>query len=890
MKNLKIASLYVLAFIPFCLTAQNPFHSGGPVFSTNGFFKLPGNDSRIIYSFNNGWLYHKGDIKNAKEINASDADWQQVQLPHGVDILPEEASGGINYQGIVWYRKHFIIPEKISHKKLSLTFEAIMGKCSIYLNGELIASHKGGYLPITIDLSANHVKLQSDNVIAVMTDNSDDPSYPPGKPEYALDFCYFGGIYRNTWLTATNSIHITDANIIKKDYGNGVFVSFDNVSKKQATVNVAMNLINESGQSKKVTAMVTLKDKDGNIVAENKTKLSLAKGKDATASQTFTIKGPLLWHPDHPYLYDLYTTLLDDKNQVIDGYYQRVGVKSVILKGKEGMYLNGEPFNDKLMGANHHQDYPYVGNAVPDNLAWNDAKKLRDAGIRILRLSHYPQSNAFMDACDELGIFTIVPTPGWQFWNNDTSFVELMYSDIRQMVRRDRNHACIFAWEPIPNETRYPDYFAKNAYNITHREDPNKNCIAACDYGSAAWQMFDLLYAHPFSEAETHTDKCLFTREWGDNVDNWSAHNSPSRASIAWGEIPQLIQAMHYANPPYKYDCWEMFYETPKQLLGGCLWHSFDTQRGYHPDPFYGGIVDFFRQPKFSYELFKSQQSANSPYVQQEEKDPYNLFIANIMSPFSPADVTVYTNCDSVKLIAYGKDSMTLAPDQSLKMPHPMLVFKNVFHFMDIKDLTHEKLMASDPDWSSLMAIGYANGKEVIRVTRKPAKRPSKLKLVTDLEGRKPLADGNFIIPVFAEMQDENGLIQRLNESLVHFSVKGEGLLIGKDLPGINPHKIIWGTAPALVRTTLKAGTIEVIASMEYPGEQTPASDTLYIETQPATIPSLFSPQYVTNIKDGESEKPRMEQTDKLSEAEKKKAIQQVEKDQTHFMGDTPKK
>jgi len=890
MKNLKIASLFVLACIPFCLTAQNPFHSSGPMFSTNGFFKLPDNDSRIIYSFNNGWLYHKGDIKNAQEIDASEADWQQVQLPHGVDILPEEASGGINYQGIVWYRKHFTIPENISGKKLSLTFEAIMGKCSIYLNGELIANHKGGYLPITIDLSTNHVKLQADNVIAVMADNSDDPSYPPGKPEYALDFCYFGGIYRNAWLTATNSIHITDANIIKKDYGNGVFVSFDNVSKEQATVNVAMNVINESGQSKNVTVMVTLKDKDGNIVAENKRKLSLAKTKDATASQTFTIKDPLLWHPDHPYLYDLYTTVLDDKNQVIDGYYQRVGVKSVILKGKEGMYLNGEPFNDKLMGANHHQDYAYVGNAVPDNLAWNDAKKLRDAGIRILRLSHYPQSNAFMDACDELGIFTIVPTPGWQFWNSDTSFVELMYSDIRQMVRRDRNHACVFAWEPIPNETRYPDYFAKNAYNITHSEDPNKNCIAACDYGSAEWQMFDLLYAHPFSDAETHTDKCLFTREWGDNVDNWSAHNSPSRASIVWGEIPQLIQATHYANPPYKYDCWEMFYETPKQLLGGCLWHSFDTQRGYHPDPFYGGIVDVFRQPKYSYELFKSQQSPSSPYVQQEEKNPYNLYIANIMSPFSPADVTVYTNCDSVKLIAYGKDSMTLAPDQSLKMPHPMLVFKNVFHFMDIKDLTHEKLMKSDPDWSSLVAIGYANGKQVIKVTRKPAKRPSKLKLVTDLEGIKPLADGSFIIRVFAEMHDENGLIKRLNESLVHFTVKGEGILIGKNLPGINPHKIIWGTAPAMVRTTLKAGTIEVIAGMEYPGEQTPTSDTLYIETQAATIPSLFSPQYVTNIKDEASEKPRMEQTDKLSDAEKKKAIQQVEKDQTHFMGDTLKK
>ena len=872
MKNLKFQLLFIISFVPFCLSAQNPFHSNGALFSTDGFFKLPESDPRTIFSFNNGWLYHKGDIKDARLTNVADSTWQQVQLPHGVDILPEEASGGINYQGIVWYRKHFSVPENVAYKKLSLTFEAIMGKCSIYLNGELIATHKGGYLPIVVDLS-NHLKLQSKNVIAVMADNSDDPSYPPGKPQYELDFCYFGGIYRNAWLTACDPIHISDANIIKDASGNGVFVSFDNVSKKQATINVTMNVINESNKSKKITVMFILKDKDGNVVAQNKKRILLPEGRDGAASQSFILKDPLLWHPDHPYLYDLYTTVLDDKNQVLDGYYQRVGVKSVILKGKEGMYLNGEPFNDKLMGANHHQDYAYVGNAVPDNLAWNDAKKLRDAGIRILRLSHYPQSNAFMDACDELGIFTIVPTPGWQFWNKDSSFAELMYSDIRQMVRRDRNHACLFAWEPIPNETNYPEYFAKNAYKIVHQEDPNKSCIAACNYGSADWEMFDLLYAHPFSEEEKHTDKCLFTREWGDNVDNyWSAQNSPSRACIAWGEVPQLIQATDYANPPFIYDSWEMFYEAPRQVLGGCIWHSFDTQRGYHPDPFYGGIVDVFRQPKYSYELFKSQQSPNSPYEEKEGGRQYHLFIANIMSPFSPADVTVYTNCDSVKLIAYGKDSMTLAPDKSLKIPHAPLVFKNVLKFMDIKDLTHEDIMSSNPDWASLIAIGYANGKQVIMKTRKSVKRPSKLKLVTDLEGIKPIADGSFIIPVFAEMQDENGLIKRLNESLVHFTVKGEGILIGKNLPGINPHKIIWGTAPALVRTTLRSGTIEIIAGMEYPGEQTPASDTLYIETRAAAIPSIFNPGDVINIKNDDPiasgfGKPATEQMDKLSDA-----------------------
>ncbi|MEO8849867.1 MAG: hypothetical protein ABI440_14710 [Casimicrobiaceae bacterium] len=165
--------------------------------------------------------------------------------------------------------------------------------------------------------------------------------------------------------------------------------------------------------------------------------------------------------------------------------------------------------------------------------------------------------------------------------------------------------------------------------------------------------------------------------------------------------------------------------------------------------------------------------------------------------------------------------------------------------------------------------------------------------MVTDLEGLKPAADGSFIIPVFAEMQDENGLIKRLNESLVHFTVKGEGILMGKNLPGINPHKIIWGTAPALVRTTLKAGTIEIIAGMEYPGETTPASDTLYIETKVANIPSIFNPGDVINIKNDDpangSFKPTPSQADKLADGEKKKALKQVEIDQTHFMGGSKK-
>lgn len=878
-------SVFFLAFNLHVSIAQNPYAAPGSHFSTNGFFQLPGNNAREIFSFNNGWLYHKGNIKNAEQINLTDSNWQQVQLPHGTDILPEEASGNINYQGVVWYRKHFIVPNNINQKKLSLTFEAIMGKCVIYLNGKQVAAHKGGYLPVVIDLSKANINTNgTENIIAVMADNSDDASYPPGKPQYGLDFCYFGGIYRNVWLLATNPVHITDANIVQPLSTNGIKVSFENVSAQSAIVNLSVNIINESLNKQNIVVESYLKDKDNKTVAKFFEKVILDKNGNATVQKHMTVKNPLLWHPDHPYLYHLYT-VVKTKDSVLDGYYQRIGIKSVILKGKDGVYINGKPFNDKLMGANHHQDYAYIGNAVPDNLFWNEAKKIREAGVRILRLSHYPQANAFMEACDALGIFTIVPTPGWQFWNNDSNFVNLMCSDIRQLIRQNRNHACIFGWEPIPNETHYPASFAKQSYEITHAEDPNPNCIAACDFGSAEWQRFDMVYAHPFSGVEEKTDKCIFTREWGDNVDNWTAHNSPSRANFAWGEVPQLVQAQHYANPSYPFESWERFYASPKQLIGGCLWHFFDTQRGYHPEPFYGGIVDMFRQPKYAYEMFKSQENPASDFVKQEDKNPYTLFIANIMSPFSPADVTVYSNCDSVKLVAYGKDSLTLAPDKALHIPHPPLVFKDFYSFMDVKDLDHVKKGKKTPeDWDALVAIGYVGGKEVIRTVRQPAKRPSKLVVKTSLEGLQPVADGSFIIPVFAEMQDENGRVKRLNESLVHFSVKGEGILIGDNTVGINPHKIIWGTAPALIKTTLQPGKIKIIASMEYAGNQTPTSDTLVLESVKNNLPAIYRAKDVLRIKQ-DNNKNAQSSTETLSDEQRKKILERVSEDQEHFMG-----
>ena len=145
-----------------------------PAFSTAeysmaGFFPLDGT-GRIVASMNPAWRFHRGDVSGADCKAFADSAWEVVSLPHGVEILPSEASGCVNYQGPVWYRKHFSLPDSLSGKKLFLHFEAIMGKSRVWVNGKEVARHYGGYLPVVADIT-DVVDREGDNVIAVMTDN-----------------------------------------------------------------------------------------------------------------------------------------------------------------------------------------------------------------------------------------------------------------------------------------------------------------------------------------------------------------------------------------------------------------------------------------------------------------------------------------------------------------------------------------------------------------------------------------------------------------------------------------------------------------------------------------------------------------------------------------------
>ena len=784
--------------------------------SVGGFLDVPGS-GRGVLQFNVGWRFHKGAADGAESAGFDDSQWPVVNVPHGLEILPLEASGGINYQGPAWYRKHFEAPAGLAGKRVVLHFEALMGKSKVWVNGQLLKEHFGGYMPCIVDVSAA-LEHGRENIVAVWVDNSDDPAYPPGKPQAELDFAYFGGIYRDVWLISTGRIHVTDPNEVNQIAGGGVFVHYEDVSATQATVCINTHIANGSGESAALGVETILQDGDGREVARGKGTISLAAGKDGTLKHKLVVAKPHLWHVDDPYLHDL-TIRVTTGWGLVDAVRLKIGIRSIEFRGRDGFFLNGKPFEGKLIGTNRHQDYAYVGNAVANQAHWRDAVRLREAGMRVIRCAHYPQDPAFMDACDALGMFVIITTPGWQFWNKDPVFEQRVFMDIRNMVRRDRNRPSAWLWEPILNETNYPGYFAERVHQITHEEYPHPGCYTACDGGAAGQEHFDVVYGHvygshdgqiydrtPENEAKYRFDyanerRCVFTREWGDCPADWRAQSSPSRVPKGWGERAQLLQAEHYGDPDYLFgESYESLYAAPAQHVGGTLWHGTDHQRGYHADAFWGGILDATRQPKYSYYLFKSQVSPKTRITRVDAK-PF-VHIAHLLHPTSPADVTVFSNCDEVRLKYNGQivGCKPTHPDGSHMPRHPV-VFEKAFRFS-----------RHGMKGTLLEAEGLIDGEVAATATRRAWDRRQKLVLAADLCGLPLQADGGDFVPVVARIVDKNGEVVRLTDDTIRFSVEGPAEIVGGDTQSINPQKLCWGEAVILVRAGIEPGLITVRA------------------------------------------------------------------------------
>ncbi|MBR6189596.1 MAG: glycoside hydrolase family 2 [Prevotella sp.] len=884
---MRLTLFFIICLLSFCHVAAQ---------SVAGLFPLDGS-GRVVYNFNEGWRFLLGDAEGAEAVDFDDRAWPVVCAPHTVQLVPAEASGGRNYQGPCWYRKHFIMPSDMKGKQVVVHFEGIMGKQQVYVNGQMVKEHLGGYLPINIDLSAFDVKAGDSCLIAVRADNSDDKNYPPGKKQSQLDFAYHGGMYRDVWLLGLSPVHITDPLERGEVAGGGVFLHYDNISEKSAEVFIDVEIkktlprlhpVGRGVVTSEVTA--TIKDAEGNVVKTLKQKLTLREGECKTARLNTTLKNPHLWSPESPYLYNVelkVTTPLPHREGqgegLSDGGIIRMGIRKAEFRGKDGFWLNGKPYH-QLVGGNRHQDFAYVGNALPNSQQWRDAFWLKEAGMDIIRAAHYPQDPSFMDACDELGLFVIVPTPGWQYWNKAPEWGEMVHQNTRDIIRRDRNHPCVLMWEPILNETRYPEDFALKALQITREEFPYPGRpVAAADLNSAGVkENYDVLYDWTDNVDKgnyDNVDKCIFTREWGEYVDDWYAHNAINRAARGWGEHAMLTAALSLA------DTYGMMYHGQRQFIGGCQWHPFDHQRGYHPDAYLGGIYDAFRQKKYAFEMFRSQiaNSKSSNSKSSNSKLPH-LFIAHELTQFSPNDVTIFSNCDSVRLTALnGWKTATLPVIHDPNgIPNAPVTFTGFWDFWKAREQSY-----TNRSWQNvkLVAEGIVGDSVVCRVEKMPSRRSTKLRLYADEMGRQLVADGSDFIVVVAEVTDDNGNVRRLARESITFTVEGEGSIIGDASIGANPRAVEWGSAPVLVRSTHKAGKITIIARPTYEGVHAPTADTLTIESISPLLPSCYT-EKPTTLKSQPStlnSQPSNLKSPTMSDAERRRSLEEVERQQQDF-------
>ncbi|MDR6882477.1 uncharacterized protein YjdB [Bacillus sp. 3255] len=759
-----------------------------------------GGNERTVYNFNSDWGFYRGDLVGAEAAQFDDSAFAAVTIPHTMRLEKKHANGAnAVYAGIGWYRRYFAIDESYKGKTINIDFEGVMIDSDVYLNGEKIYTHNGGYIGYSVDVT-NKVKYGQTNVLAVKVSSSDNPDTPPGKPLANLDFHYYGGIYRDVTLRITNKLHISDALQANKTASGGVFVTYPNVTSSSATVNVKTHVVNENQASANTRVLSKLVDKNGVVVAQDETAAtSLSAGGDHQFTQNLTVANPQLWDTASPYLYSLVSEVYSDSG-LVDTVTTKVGIRTIAYK-PDGFYLNGNKIY--LRGANRHQAFQNVGDAASNSMQVRDAMQIKADGFNAVRATHYPNDPAFLDAADEIGLLVIECQPGWQNFTNSTKFRELTIRDTREMVRRDRNRPSVILWETSLNETWVPEDWAQEATGAAHEEYPGNQIYTAADYGLRG-SYYDVNYkvvdtnwkTDPSQWTDFDSNKPFFTREWGDFEESSKALRKEGEAA----QITQNLTRQKYLNGN-GYSDWGGL-DANDRIGGYFLWSWNDYIRGSTTKTLGSGTVDIDRYEKYGYYWLQSMQSARDPLY-----GPM-VFIASTYSSTSSRSVNVFSNADSVKLYQNNvlvkqitrTEASSSAPNIVKKGGSPIFTF-NLNSFIP----------------GELRAEAILDGQVVQTHTVRTPGQASQIEIEVRDRGVKPVADGSDLIPVYFKVVDANGTIVPNYSGKVNISVTGEGQLVGSGIAriGVEEQVVEGGIGFAFVRTSGTSGAIQINATSD---------------------------------------------------------------------------
>lgn len=591
---------------------------------------------RVVQSVNTNWQFHKGDSSVQAINSGQNVSWSKVSLPHtwNIEDVSDDAPG--YYRGPAWYRKNISIPLQWKDKEVYLYFEGANQVAVLYVNGQLAGKHIGGYTAFSFPVS-KYLKYGKGiaNEIIVRMDNSHSEDIPP----LAADFTFYGGIYRDVFLIAANKIHFD-----MDDYGSsGIRIKTPSVSRDKATVLVEGAVSIKSSQMRSLKVVSQIIDKRDRTVGIAVQKIRAGSADRIGFKQSCIIKNPNLWSPDTPYLYRVITQIVDiATGDVLDEISNPLGFRWFRFDANKGFFLNGQHL--KLVGANRHQDFKGIGNALPDALQERDMRLLKDMGANFVRLSHYPQDPSLLEACDRLGIMASVEVPVQNRISESLAFANNCRSMQIEMIRQNFNHPSVIIWaymNEIMLQTNFENdslrratYFsevvklAKEIEQLTRREDASRYTMIPCHgnydlYTSSGltkipqiigWNVYNGWYSSGLGGSGRFLDYChlntpdkpIIVSEFGADADYRSHSLNPERfdKSVEY----QVIYHSHYIKEIMKRPF----------IAGAAVWNltDFNSERRVESTPHMNakGLFTNQREPKEAYFLYQAYLN-KTPYV-----------------------------------------------------------------------------------------------------------------------------------------------------------------------------------------------------------------------------------------------------------------------------------
>lgn len=577
--------------------------------------------------FNDDWLF---TFDYERGFDAA----EKVRLPHTVKELPYNYVDCKDYQTVCGYQKSFFVPDDWSDKLLSLRFDGAAHSAVVYCNGEEVAHHDCGYTAFEVDLTS-HISFGAENTVTVKLDCRESLNVPPFG--FVIDYLCYGGLYREVSLLVRSVGFIGD-------------VLIENTALREIKVRISTE--RKLRHSSLLSSVI---DADGKTVAT-------ARGHEFKLS----LPDARLWSPESPYLYTLKVCRLDAQQRLIDEKSLRFGFRTAEFK-KDGFYINGSRL--KLRGLNRHQSYAYVGYAMPKSMQVLDAKILKnELGVNAVRTSHYPQSQHFLDRCDELGLLVFTEIPGWQHIG-DAAWKEQAVDNTEEMIRQNMHHPSIILWGVRINESQDCDELYRRTNKLAHRLDSSRQ-TSGVRYLEKSSLLEDVYAFNDFSHFGTNAGLKPMRKVTSDKskpylVSECNGHMFPTKPFD--DEAHRLSHALRHAK------VLDAMYASG-DICGIFPWCMFDynTHRDFGSGDAvcYHGVMDMFRNPKLAAAVYASQ-SDDTPCCTVSSTMDIGEHPAGYIG-----SVYVFTNADFVRLYKNGIHVADYYPakDKYPALPHPPVV------------------------------------------------------------------------------------------------------------------------------------------------------------------------------------------------------------------------